>query len=348
MAESPSSLTWLLEHGLASLAAPLETLTSAQSRLYWGYLAAALVIAATVYVVRETRAAPFSWRGLARFVWPKSVWLHPSSILDYKFVVIDLVLFTLALGPFVVSSYAVADGVGAGLRVMFGAPDSAQSAGFVLIALFTVSLVVVADLIRFLCHALMHHVPMLWEFHKVHHSAKALTPATLFRAHPLEKFLMASATGIAFGLVLGVFEYVAPQDLTMLTVLGVNVVLFAFFSWANLSHSHVWLSFGRRAEHVILSPAQHQVHHSDAPQHRHKNLGSIFALWDWAFGTLYIPPAQERLSFGLGSKEDEAFSSVWRIYTYPLRRALRQAAYGGAMITEDQYRDKRAQTSDAL
>ncbi len=334
MADIFENLTLLIEHGLASLVTPLDLVADAQSRLYWGYLAAALVIAAAVYAVRESRNRPFSWRGLVRFVWPKTVWLHPSSILDYKFLVVDAVLFAFVLGPFVLSAYAVADGVGAGLRSILGAAEPSRSAGIFVISLFTFSLVVVADLFRYLVHALMHHVPVLWEFHKVHHSAKALTPATLFRAHPLEKFLMASATGVAFGLVLGVFEYWAPQNLIMLTVLGVNVVLFGFFSWANLSHSHVWLSFGRRVEHVILSPAQHQIHHSDAPEHRHKNLGSIIALWDWAFGSLYVPPAQEHLSFGIGSDEDAAFSSVWRLYAYPVRRAL--ARLGASAATDIQ------------
>lgn len=320
MAETPGSLTRLVEYGLTALAAPLEALSTTQSRLFWGYLVSALVIAALVYVVRETRTAPFSWRGLTRFIWPKRVWLHPSSLLDYKFVVVDTVLFTAILAPFVVSAYAVADGVGAALTAMFGVADLSRSAGPVTIILFTVALVVVADLFRFLCHAAMHHVPLLWEFHKAHHSAKALTPATLFRAHPLEKFLMGTATGIAFGLVLGMFEYWTPQNLTMLTIFGVNVVLLAFFVWANLSHSHVWLSFGRNIEHVILSPAQHQIHHSDAPEHRHKNLGSIFGVWDWVFGTLYVPDKQERLNFGLGSQEDEAFSSIWRLYAYPIWR----------------------------
>jgi len=341
LAETPRNLTWLVEFGLAAMLAPLEALSTTQSRLFWGYLASALVIAALVYIVRETRAAPFSWRGLLRFVWPKSVWLHPSSLLDYKFLVVDAVLFALILGPFVVSAYTVADGVVAGLTSIFGRGDPSGSAGPVTVLLFTVALVVVADLFRFVCHAAMHHVPLLWEFHKVHHSAKALTPATLFRAHPLEKFLMATATGIAFGLVLGVFEYVAPQNLTMFTVLGVNVVLFAFFSWANLSHSHVWLSFGRRIEHLILSPAQHQIHHSDAPKHRHKNLGSIFACWDWVFGTLYVPPTREQLSFGLGSKEDEVFSSVWRLYAYPVRRAFSQAFGVNERFPDDRYRSKR-------
>jgi sterol desaturase/sphingolipid hydroxylase (fatty acid hydroxylase superfamily) len=31
------------------------------------------------------------------------------------------------------------------------------------------------------------------------------------------------------------------------------------------------------------------VHHSANPKHFNKNFGSCLALWDWMFGTLYMP-----------------------------------------------------------
>jgi sterol desaturase/sphingolipid hydroxylase (fatty acid hydroxylase superfamily) len=49
-----------------------------------------------------------------------------------------------------------------------------------------------------------------------------------------------------------------------------------------------------------MSPAHHQIHHSRNPAHFNKNLGSCLALWDWMFGTLYIPSAKrEVLEFGV-------------------------------------------------
>ena len=32
----------------------------------------------------------------------------------------------------------------------------------------------------------MHKIPILWEFHKIHHSATSLNPITQYRLHPLE------------------------------------------------------------------------------------------------------------------------------------------------------------------
>jgi sterol desaturase/sphingolipid hydroxylase (fatty acid hydroxylase superfamily) len=56
-----------------------------------------------------------------------------------------------------------------------------------------------------------------------------------------------------------------------------------------------------------MSPAHHQIHHSRNPAHFNKNLGSCLAVWDWMFGTLYIPAAEnERLEFGVEPDREHA------------------------------------------
>ena len=38
-------------------------------------------------------------------------------------------------------------------------------------------------------------------------------------------------------------------------------------------------------------------------KHHNKNYGSMFAIWDWMFGTLYVPPnGQEELRFGVSDE----------------------------------------------
>ncbi len=56
-----------------------------------------------------------------------------------------------------------------------------------------------------------------------------------------------------------------------------------------------------------MSPAHHQIHHSRNPAHFNKNLGSCLAVWDWMFGTLYIPGAEpEVLEFGVEPDRENA------------------------------------------
>ena len=69
---------------------------------------------------------------------------------------------------------------------------------------------------------------------------------------------------------------------------------------ANLRHSHVPLSYGRRLEQVLISPLQHQIHHSIAIEHQNRNFGSKFAIWDRMFGTLITAKQVELpLRFGV-------------------------------------------------
>ncbi len=75
------------------------------------------------------------------------------------------------------------------------------------------------------------------------------------------------------------------------------------------------------AEPGIPSPAQHQIHHSKAPRHLDKNFGFIFAFWDVWFGSLYVPRAKEQIEVGLPDDQDEAYSSVLRLYALPFARS---------------------------
>jgi len=59
------------------------------------------------------------------------------------------------------------------------------------------------------------------------------------------------------------------------------------------------------------------IHHSIAPEHLYKNLGVSFSVWDWLFGTLYIPRQREQLTFGLEAGASQAHPSLWKVYTEP-------------------------------
>lgn len=132
-------------------------------------------------------------------------------------------------------------------------------------------------------------------------SADVLTPLTLARVHPVETFIRNVGISLLVGVVqaLAVFTFVGQIDL--LTIGGANAFYVVFnAAGANLRHSHVWLSYGRVMEHIFISPAQHQVHHSMDLKHHNKNYGSMFAIWDWMFGTLYVPQnGPEDLRFGV-------------------------------------------------
>ena len=98
------------------------------------------------------------------------------------------------------------------------------------------------DLGLFLAHYLQHGVPVLWGFHKVHHSAQVLTPFTAYRMHLVDDVLAMSLSGLFAGVVLGTFNFRQPGNAGAATILGLNAALFLYYAFGyNLRHSHVWL-----------------------------------------------------------------------------------------------------------
>jgi len=256
------------------------------------------------------------------------VMLHRSAKLDYKYYVVNrllgLVFMTGLTGVGAITGAVIV----ANLEALFG-PANLTWSGSALATLGIVYFVVTTlatDLGFFLCHALHHKSKFFWEFHKVHHSAQVLTPITNYRFHPVEKILMVTITGITAGSVIGVFFYlfgdqVGVPNYLLITAANVGVITYGFRFIANHRHSHIWLSFGPKLEHVFISPAQHQIHHSCEARHLDKNLGLQFAIWDWIAGTLYVPNGWELFALGLENDEHEDYDSIRSLYLLPFKRA---------------------------
>ncbi len=264
-------------------------------RVYVPHLVGAGVLALLVWV-RHVRGQ----RGLFAYLFPPGVWLHRSAREDYALIALRAVLRALFVAPLVFAAIPLAARLSVGLGSIVGPSPIPALPRWVTIVAFSVAAFALDDFTRFLLHYLAHRVPVLWELHKVHHSAEVMTPFTVHRVHPIEAWLNGLRGAATTALVAGVFAWAFPGRIEALEILGVGALGFAWsLAGSNLRHSHVWLSYGRALEHVFISPAQHQIHHSREARHYDRNFGSAFALWDWMFGTLYVPRGRERLTFGL-------------------------------------------------
>jgi sterol desaturase/sphingolipid hydroxylase (fatty acid hydroxylase superfamily) len=183
---------------------------------------------------------------------------------------------------------------------------------------------------------MLHRLPVLWEFHRVHHSAKVLSPLTELRQHPVESIVVGATCAASYGLTLTAARLVWGSDLHLLAFWQPGVILFLLFAtYTHLRHSHVRLGAPAWLSHLIQTPLQHQVHHSTDPRHFDRNLGFGLSLFDWMFGTLYIPGADEQLDFGLhddAGAPDELMASarlidhLWRPFVRAFAIAGRPAA----------------------
>lgn len=154
-------------------------------------------------------------------------------------------------------------------------------------------------------HRLYHDSKTLWPLHAVHHSASVLTPLTAYRVHPLSSMVNTALTTIIFGIVFGVLVGTFNPHLSIAELAGANAfVILVNMRVTNFLHSHIWISFGPIVERVIISPAQHQIHHSIEPRQFNRNYGQALAIWDWMFGTLYVIRENEVVTFGLDDESD--------------------------------------------
>jgi sterol desaturase/sphingolipid hydroxylase (fatty acid hydroxylase superfamily) len=315
---SPTAPPPFVTRALEALLEPLRAFTRPDARVYWAYLLGAGVLATAVWLARPAPRGP-----LSRFLFPRSIWLHRSALFDYRLLFARALVKALLLAPLSFSTVYVATRVWMRLRTWLGPSPIAALEREAALLVFAVAAFVAQDLARYVVHRLAHAVPALWELHKVHHSAEVMTPFTVYRAHPLESLLMRSGAALAVALVAGVCLWAFPGKLSGATILGVDLLSFGWtLLGANLRHSHVWLSYGRWIEHVLISPAQHQLHHSSDPAHFHKNLGSTFALWDWLGGTLLVPSGKLRLCFGLPPHERNHDDTVISALLRPVWLAL--------------------------
>ncbi len=312
-----------LEYVLADIGATLGDFTMIGPRFSWLFLASALVVALIYY--RADRSEKWSLKQAMRVCFPARVFLHPSSLLDYRFAAANYFVRLLSFGVFLVSGAGVASLVQSGLGDVFGifAQGNAQ-AGALVGVLIAVALVLALDFGLFFAHYLMHRFPVLWEFHKVHHSAEMLTPLTVLRMHPVDMVINSWIVAVCVGVVNGAYAHFFPDPENARWLLLSNSVVFAFyFLGYHLRHSHVWIMFPKGIRQIISSPALHLIHHSTDKKHWDKNFGRIFVLWDRMVGAAYIPTEREDIVFGIGTEEDGEYNSVYKLYMLPFQKAAR-------------------------
>jgi sterol desaturase/sphingolipid hydroxylase (fatty acid hydroxylase superfamily) len=276
-----------------------DLLTSNQSRIYWIYLLCAALIALWAYR-RDHATEQRSARGFLAWLLPARMYLHRSFGVD-----VGLIVFSHLFGParwlfegFTILSVATAVQLGLSNWI-----DPVELQGG-LATKCAVGLVIflAKDFAMFFIHYLHHKIPLLWELHRVHHSAEHLNPLTAFRLHPIEEMLEGVSVVLIAGTAMGLLGIWFDLSFLHKGYLFVHIWVFLrLFNMlgANLRHMHIWITFPGWIGKVFSSPAMHQIHHSIDPVHYGKNMGYFLNVWDWAFGTLYLPTRREHLAFGV-------------------------------------------------
>ena len=299
----------------------LSDFINPKKRVFTGYLILSILLASLWLLFIKQQ----SLKGTFKKIFDKKILWSGSAKADYKLFLVNRV-FTFFISPLLISQVAISTAIYLFLHSVdiFNQNLFANTPTSLIITLFTITLFVVDDLTKYIVHRWMHKIPLLWAIHKVHHSAKTMTPITVYRVHPLEGVLFSLRSVIAQGLVIPTFLFFFGSAVDLYTIVGVNVLVFFFHATgSNLRHSHIDISYWKWLEHILISPSQHQVHHSIAEEHYDKNFGAALALWDWIFGSLHLSENKGDVVFGLDTYESGKEGKIKDLYLEPIYEITR-------------------------
>jgi sterol desaturase/sphingolipid hydroxylase (fatty acid hydroxylase superfamily) len=282
----------------------------------------ATVIFAGVVTYIRSNPARWSFRDFIRHFLPANIFHHPSARADFLFWLSRRIFMPLLVLPLAISTFAAGHFAYWILSSIPGLPSHPVApAGPALLIAFTVTMLIAYDLSYYLYHRMQHQIPVLWELHKVHHSAQVMIGVTKDRVHPIDEIMNRWWDGLIPGLCYGIWLFFA-LDPVELTVFGFsvyalrNIILMMDF----VRHTHLKLSYGRHLSAVLLSPHYHQLHHSIAEKHWDRNFGLTFSVWDRLFGTLVVPEPDEDFVFGLPANEHDQYQSLYKLHVVPLQK----------------------------
>ncbi|MFM7329466.1 MAG: sterol desaturase family protein [Bacteroidota bacterium] len=154
-------------------------------------------------------------------------------------------------------------------------------------------LFVVSDFLQWNIHRLLHVVPWLWEFHKVHHSVEEMGFAAHLRYHWMETVVYKGLQYIPLAMIgFGIQDFFIVHQVSL--------------AIGHFNHANLNITWGP-LRWVLNSPAMHIWHHAKhLPEGTAGvNYGISLSVWDHLFGTVYLPRSgrDEQLGF----EGDESF-----------------------------------------
>ncbi len=153
----------------------------------------------------------------------------------------------------------------------------------------------ISDFVQWNTHRLLHHVPLLWNFHKVHHSVKEMGFAAHLRYHWMEPVIYKSLLYIPLAII---GNYNAKD---------VAIVYFFTLAIGHLNHANLGWDYGI-LKYIFNNPKMHIWHHAkELPENARYgvNFGLTLSIWDYLFKTNYIPYSGKDIE--LGFEGDEKF-----------------------------------------
>lgn len=232
------------------------------------------------------------------FPWRKDQPLFRKDFwLDGFYILFNYFLFSLVL--YNALSHVAVEAFNDFLRAVFGVTNLvAIEIGSWPYALQLLLLFVLADFIQWNVHRMLHRVDWLWNFHKVHHSVKQMGFAAHMRFHFMETIVYKS------------IQYI-PLAMIGFSIEDFFIVHMLTLAIGHINHANVGIDYGP-LKYILNNPKMHIWHHARAlPEDRRfgVNFGISLSVWDYLFGTDYIP--HEGRDIELGYPGDESMPETF-------------------------------------
>ncbi|HWG80004.1 MAG TPA: sterol desaturase family protein [Stellaceae bacterium] len=289
---------------------------SVELGLAGGTVILAVLGAGYTFLTHDYHDEPRTWRGFLRFCLPARIVMAQQTRLDIGYAVVKKLVHFLWTWLFIgnlafaylfyrVLNHHQPPAVGS------HHPTALQRAVFLVVG------IIIYDFLGFFAHYLLHKLPAMWLFHKVHHSALTLIPVTNRRFHPVQEIWDALWNSAGIGVWIALYSSAMSVPLADVTILGVNAIIFVnCFSFVHLRHSHIYMRYPHWLECVFMSPAQHQIHHSREERHLDRNFGLFLSCWDQLFGTITYSEPVPAANLGLIDGQ-ENYLSLWQLFATP-------------------------------
>ena len=172
--------------------------------------------------------------------------------------------------------------------------------------------VFVLDCAIYLQHVMFHTVPLLWRFHRMHHTDLDCDVTTGLRFHPFEIVL---SMGIKIGVVA-----VLGSPAVAVVLFEIMLNLTAMFNHSNIA---LPLPVDRILRWALVTPDMHRVHHSVIPKETYSNFGFSVPWWDRLFGTYRAQPQEghDGMTIGLREFRNPKYLHLFWLFIQPFLQA---------------------------
>jgi sterol desaturase/sphingolipid hydroxylase (fatty acid hydroxylase superfamily) len=214
------------------------------------------------------------------------------------------------------------------LAVSLHPPALARELGLPMAVQIVAGILILDFSAGYLAHRALHFFPILWRFHRVHHSDDFVDVTTTYRTHPVEtvwRFLFV----------------IVP--VWMIGIPALAVVTQRLVSAANgifeHSNTRLWRPLDRILSLFWVTPNVHKIHHSRERAETNSNYGNVLTIYDRMLRTYTRSDRAAAVSYGLDEVDPTRIGSFGALLSMPfapeVQRSLTQKSGSGRAYVDN-------------